>query len=242
LEAGHRVVAVEANPLLIADAKASGIFEPYIQSGHLAFENVVLVNHTAKSAVFYRSKCTSEWSSIFKGVGCRDCTPPHTATNMDSCEEVVIGADLCENVLKKHGAPAYLKIDIEGADQFCIFGLEKIEASLRPMMVSVEVAAGLVLPMMDMLHDLGYWQFKLVQQSCFDKGTCSGPFGNAARDCREGYRWRDYDSVREDLVSLPTRPKSKSEICPGTLDVAGEYLAIWYDLHAGRGLEDELIL
>jgi len=193
-------------------------------------------------AVFYKSKCSSEWSSIFKGAGCRDCVPPHLTTNMDACEEMTIGADLCENILKKYGAPVYLKVDIEGADQFCIFGLEKLEASQRPAMVSVEATAGRVEPMMDMLHMLGYGQFKLVQQSCYEKGTCTGPFGNAARDCREGLRWRDYESVRKDLVSLPTRPKSWTEICPGTLDVPGEYLSIWYDLHAAQGLDDNLIL
>eukprot|EP00747_Dinoflagellata_sp_TGD_P038646 gnl/TRDRNA2_/TRDRNA2_139800_c2_seq1.p1 gnl/TRDRNA2_/TRDRNA2_139800_c2~~gnl/TRDRNA2_/TRDRNA2_139800_c2_seq1.p1 ORF type:complete len:129 (+),score=14.35 gnl/TRDRNA2_/TRDRNA2_139800_c2_seq1:57-389(+) len=110
-------------------------------------------------------------------------------------------------------------------------------------MVSVEACAGLVEQMVDTLHKLGYSQFKLVQQSCYKGGTCSGPFGNAAIDCRVGRQWRDYESVRKELVSLPTRPKSKTEICPGTLDIPGEeYIAVWYDLHAARGLSEELIL
>ena len=82
--------------------------------------------------------------------------------------------------LQQFGVPYYMKIDIEGADLFCLRALERCE--VRPDYVSLEsekrVFKGLV-EEFRLLEALGYVRFKIVQQATI-------PEQSAPERAREG--------------------------------------------------------
>ena len=69
-------------------------------------------------------------------------------------------------VIKAHGVPYYMKIDIEGCDQVCLNTLKKL--SVRPDYVSFEsdkVSFGNIYKEIELLAELGYIDFKAIEQS-----------------------------------------------------------------------------
>jgi hypothetical protein len=69
-------------------------------------------------------------------------------------------------LLKEHGVPYYLKIDIEGADMLCIRALE--QSPTRPRFVSIEsnkTSWRDLVGEFDALESLGYNRFKVVNQN-----------------------------------------------------------------------------
>lgn len=102
LAKGFRVLAIEANPLLVQDAQKA--FEKQIDAGRLTILNVGVGD---KEGVFpFYINNYSEWSSFDREIGSRE-----------GCKEVVDVSMLpFERILAQYGAPYFMKIDIEGYD------------------------------------------------------------------------------------------------------------------------------
>ena len=216
LQKGFRVVAVEANPLLVERAREE--LAPWLESGQLVIEATGLAD-TEGEATFYVNLDNDHWSSFEKSWGTRNGT---------RYREIQVPCIQPGTLFEKHGIPYYLKIDIEGRDIDVVRALQDFRD--RPRYVSIEE------------NQTSYWAelwavgcraFKLVDQrmlyevSCpnppregcyvaasFD-GHSSGPFGEEAPG-----EWLSFDLALERYlheVRSPTR---------GYL--AGDS---WYDIH-----------
>lgn len=146
LEEGYKVVAIEANPVLVVNACKK--FNKYIATGQLKIVNVGIAESEGKLP-FYRNLRLSEWSSFNKGSGTRNGTP---------FETLEIQCTTIDNIFRQYGVPYYMKIDIEGNDYLCLSGISDIA---KPKFVSCEAGS---LDCLDLLVSKGYSKFKLISQ------------------------------------------------------------------------------
>ena len=149
LSRGYRVIAIEANPLLVEEC--SKRFAAEVANGRLKVLNVG-VSEREGAFPFWICETVSEWSSFNREIASRDGCPHH---------ELTIPCRRFSSILAEHGIPFYLKIDIEGNDMLCVQELEK--GSL-PKYVSLEAATA---DPIDRLLDLGYTKFKCISQRNF---------------------------------------------------------------------------
>lgn len=154
---GYNVIAVDANPLMVEKARLR--FPKELEDKRLTLLNVG-ISEAAGTATFWISD-VPEWSSFDKSIASRDGTE-HRPISVP----VVPFSDL----LSENGIPHYLKIDIEGNDRLCV---DALRGASIPRYISVEaecVGDSTVLSdeqameMLDLLRELGYQRFKLVNQ------------------------------------------------------------------------------
>jgi FkbM family methyltransferase len=218
LAKGFRVVAVEANPSLVAEASLQ--FKEHIDSGRLEILNVG-VGDREGSFPFYVNAMYSEWSSFDKDIGSRG-----------GCKEVLeVPTVPFEKLLDRYGEPYYLKIDIEGHD-FAV--LERLSlTTIRPKFISVENGWP---HMVHHLVGLGYDRFKFINQATVPHMKCptparegndvpwtfpwssSGPFGEDTPG-----EWQAADDILVAIKAYWDNPDRDP-------DKHG-----WYDLHARLG-------
>lgn len=223
LSAGMNVIAIEADPTLVAAAKADPQLQTWMSSGQLKLLNTAIApaGGGALPTKFYMNKCTQEWNSFYSSIGCRGCAAPHVETP-SACNEVSVKASTCAAVLQQYGVPAYFKLDIEGAETGCYAALKVLPDMVRPMFISGEVGD---VSIIETFHGLGYKSFKLVQQ----QSAVTGAWGKKAADCRTGELWRSYLGAKAELHSMLVKAVVPGDVCPGSL-VGG----VWYDMHASR--------
>jgi FkbM family methyltransferase len=160
LKKGFRVLGIEADPELAVACEAR--FAAEVKEGRL----VVLQGAVAEpgsdgggTVTFYRNLDLSVWGTIDPSWADRNS---RLGTRHVPLE--VPRIDLAE-VLRTHGVPHYMKIDIEGADDQCLRALEQVEG--RPQYLSIESDRGTLDRMegeLRRLLSLGYRSFKVVQQ------------------------------------------------------------------------------
>jgi len=236
LAGGYCVVGVEADPELVAQALQN--YAVYVATGQLRLANIAVAPHGEPKAwtVFYKSKCSKEWNSFIKTVGCRACAPPH-GVDMNACEQVKVTSTDCAGVFGTFGIPHYMKLDIEGAESGCFQAMERLPAGTQlPVYVSTEITQT---DYIDTLYRLGYKGFKLVRQDRLISatGSSTGPWGENALDCLTGPVWRDYAQIRAEFTAIMAKDLVPTEACPGGLmPIHGEpkpaAYYMWYDLHA----------
>ncbi len=154
---GYNVVAIDANPLMIEKAKSR--FSKEILAKQLTLLNVG-ISGTLGTATFWISD-VPEWSSFDRTIASRDGTA-HRSLSVPTVP--------FSQLLAEHGVPHYLKIDIEGNDRLCV---DALRGTKIPKYISVEsecVGDTAVLSdeeavaMLELLRDVGYKRFKLVNQ------------------------------------------------------------------------------
>jgi FkbM family methyltransferase len=162
LARGFRVVAIEADPLLADAARVR--FAEWISSGRAEVLNVGVADREGE-AEFWISHSNQEWNSFDPALAGRNNSPHHS---------VRIPVKPLRSVLADHGAPHYLKVDIEGYDALCLRDLCTLAPTDRPRFLSWEnwdkpdhfdgsaqkTGSGL-----QIASDLGYTRFKLIDQS-----------------------------------------------------------------------------
>lgn len=158
LKKGFRVVAIEADPKLIAHCRLR--FSEAIADGQLVIiEGVVAPQSVGVTVPFFRNASASEWGTIEVAWADRNLA--------FGCPSEIIDLPRIDpaEIFATHGVPFYLKVDIEGADLIFIQYLKG--SSTRPRFISLEsslVSFDRVRSEIDMLRDLGYSKFKAVQQ------------------------------------------------------------------------------
>ncbi len=154
---GYRVVAVDANPQMIAQAEKR--FSAEISAGRLQLVNAGIGRATG-SEEFWLS-AVEEWSSFDRRIASRDGV---------AHEAITVPVIPFGELLDRHGTPHYLKIDIEGHDHLCVDALAG-----RPLPPFISVEAECVgdsdslsdeeaISMLERLRHVGYKRFKLVNQ------------------------------------------------------------------------------
>ena len=140
----HKVVAVEANPLLCAHIESR--FPNEILSGRLCVQNVALTSSNQEYIDFYIHKQHHVLSSLSPQSDIQDYTKISVKTL--SLDQLVL----------RYGIPYYIKIDIEGTDEDILESLGHL--SLKPSYLSAEAHKISVFALLS--ERLNYNSFKLV--------------------------------------------------------------------------------
>lgn len=164
LAMGRRVVAVEASAELVAAGRQR--FAAALASGQLSLVHGAVVGSAqrARSArlLFYPHPQRSEWGSV----DARWVRRNAEAHGLPHADPVAVPALSLEELVRRHGCPAFLKIDIEGADEAVLADLSRL--AVRPGTVSWETgkeSLRAVLRQHRQLRRLGYRRFRVVQQA-----------------------------------------------------------------------------
>lgn len=160
LAKGFEVVAVEANPSMVAAAQPR--LAPY--AGRFVIEAAGLAAQ-AGTRPFYANLDNDHWSSFDAAYGTREGT---------RYEVLEVPCLTLATLIERHGVPRYLKIDIEGADREVLRQLAAL--GVRPDFLSIEEYGPAAF---EDLAACGYTRFNIVPQS--DKSWQVPP-----RPAREG--------------------------------------------------------
>lgn len=158
LKKGFNVVAIEANPEMVAAAAKR--FHEEISNGKLKIYNLAIAEEVSQID-FFINRDKDDWSLIFEHVGGRQGSNYEKIT--------VVGAPL-DKVILDAGMPHYMKIDIEHADHIALSKLQLFDS--RPRFVSCECHS---IDIFLELHSLGYTKFKVVNQRDLWKIKCENP-------------------------------------------------------------------
>jgi FkbM family methyltransferase len=157
LKKGFRVVAVEANPTLITFLRQR--FSREIAAGTLTLVDCAIAKAEGE-VTFFVNESRSMWGTINS-----DWAERNRKLGSHS-HRIQVTAKTFESILRQHGVPYYLKIDIEGADMDCVDALRRCNA--RPNYVSIEsnkTSWNGLLREFYLLRTLGYKKFKIIDQS-----------------------------------------------------------------------------
>lgn len=144
LSLGHHVIAVEADPRLAQLCRTR--FAADIDGGRLEIVEAAITDRDGE-ATFYVSADGDVWSSI-------------DSTHAGSGTPLTVPAIRFRSLVEQYGIPHYAKIDIEGADHFCLADLDP--ASL-PEYLSFEAGHGRLCDLY-LAAAKGYTRFKLISQ------------------------------------------------------------------------------
>jgi FkbM family methyltransferase len=146
LSKGCKVIAVEANPLLVQ--RARGRFSAQIASGQMVIEHLGIWDRPGKIK-FWINEERDVFSSFDRSRASREGM---------KCRSVDVECVRFDTLLRKHGVPYYLKLDVEGAEPYCLTSLQSSEL---PEYISVEAES---LEYLLLLWQMGYRQFKIIDQ------------------------------------------------------------------------------
>lgn len=172
LKKGFRVVAVEANPQLCAQALDR--FRPQLAEGRLHIVNKAVAAQAGEIELFLNED-VSGWSTTE-----RRWLQTRTAGQTRSRAITVHGVTIRE-LLDEYGAPYYIKADIQGAESVLLQAL--LDCGQSPPYVSVSAgsdvlpsgALGHVRQQVDLLSRLGYRKFMIVAQQDTEFQVCPHP-------------------------------------------------------------------
>lgn len=146
LQHGKKVVAVEANPELVATAQRR--FANELAEGRLIIVNKAVAPEPGQ-ITFWVNKAHPEWSSGDRNIA---------AHGNDELMSLDIEAIPLVALFDEFGMPDYLKVDVEGYDRYCVATLKR---GRRPAYFSCEYTG---LDMLAPLVSAGYGRFKLICQ------------------------------------------------------------------------------
>lgn len=151
LELGARVVAVEANPALVEDARVR--FAAEIAAGRLTCVNAAITE--------CGEACDLQLSSL--DPGSNSLFAHRVSDKGGPVGSVHVPGTTLSRLLGEHGRPDYLKVDIEGADRLCVLALAREN---RPQFLSFEVGPD-VEELIAHAVAIGYTRFKAIHQTTF---------------------------------------------------------------------------
>ncbi len=154
---GYNVVAVDANPKFIQQAEKE--FKEYIEQGRLTLLNIAISGEEGE--VTFNISEDDHFSSVDTAFASRGGT----------LQKITVPAKRISSLFEQYGIPYYCKIDIEGYDSVCLGSIDKSKGI--PPYISAESLAEPAdrqmeeneeLKILDLLRDLGYTRFKLIDQ------------------------------------------------------------------------------
>lgn len=216
LRKGFRVVAIEPCPEHVQSLRQR--FASSLISGMLVLEDVAIGN-TSGEGSFLVHKTRSDWH--------RSAHDPRRFVE-DDFVKISVEYVTFDKILKKHGVPYYLKLDIESSEWSVI---RHLQADARPNYVSFEIFHDYE-QCLKHLQKIGYRKFLLVDQSIYGhspklapqppnpakegsfaparfNGHMSGLFGKELSG-----QWVGFDTLME---AIPNLPYDRGE---------------WFDVHA----------
>ena len=193
LRKGFNVASIEANPDLVRACQNR--FSAALRSGQLhIIEGAIADPSVGDTIKFYKNE-HSVWGTIDPTWAKRNVKAGRGSEQID-----VKRVDI-KDVFEKFGTPYFIKIDIEGADDLVLRGLANL--SEKPQYISIELEKESydgAKRQIQLLQDLGYRKFQIVQQDPIPGSTiktntvngesldytfedeASGPFGGDLPD------------------------------------------------------------
>lgn len=236
LEKGFRVVSFEANPELAQACRSR--FSAQIETGTLTIMEGAVAPASAGDTLTFFVNERSVWGTIDK-----DWVERNEKAGAASKKITARRIDV-EEVIREFGMPFYMKIDIEGADQYVLEVLASFPD--RPKYISIESSKedlGEVIAECDRLRTLGYSRFKAVQQEYIPgrqgvfarrngeqfsytfPADSSGPFGDDVRQS-----WVSYEGILDDYRTIFRKYRLFGSGSP-LMRVPGLHKFLW---HAGK--------
>ena len=193
LHLGHRVVGVEANPILAKQCEER--FSLAVSEGRMVVVNAGILREPGVFT-FYRNITDSGNSSFDPQRGKRG-----------EWEEISIPCMTTMELISKHGLPFFMKVDIEGAD---LQTLHSLTPDSCPAYLSLELNPDD--PIVERLIELGYDCFKFVDGETYRP---TAPIF----DHEPGWRFlrkagRIAPIVRDAVRTLPEGMRARSEWNP----------------------------
>jgi FkbM family methyltransferase len=177
---GFRVIAIEANPMLVEHCKVR--FAGELNRGLLKILPIG-IGEEEGSLPFYINPRNTEWSAFDRDVAWRDG---------QNGPVVNVQVFPLAAVFQAYGSPYFLKSDIEAGDRFVLDALETLSFSERPVYVSIEAH---MLEYLARLYAMGYREFKLVDQRAHGVHACSGPWGDEAPG-----EWHSFEEISYEFL------------------------------------------
>ena len=218
LSEGYAVVAIEANPNLVQSARER--FRQEISDRRLVIEWVGIVDQPGNIPFWICDE--------------RDVFSSFDATRAGrrglKCHSIEVECVTFDTILKKYGIPHYLKIDIEGAEPYC---LKHLPPTHLPQYLSLEAED---LQWLVLLQQLGYSEFKIVDQM---RHNSSFPdFSNTTVFSRSAKQICWYaDRLKNRLGRVPFRRGSSGpfgEQTPGEWQSFQEVASNWLHMRLGH--------
>jgi len=166
LALGHGVVAVEANPELVAAGRQR--FAAEISSGQLQLVHAAVVgqHRNLSTVAFHPHPSRSEWGSV----DLRWVRRNAEAQKLPHGAPIEVAATTLPRLVDAHGCPWLLKIDIEGADEEVLADLKLLPQ--KPAFASWETGKESLKSVINQhrrLYALGYKKFRIVQQAYIER-------------------------------------------------------------------------
>jgi FkbM family methyltransferase len=158
IKKGYRVVAIEANPLLVEHCKIR--FSSQITSGDLVIISGAVARDRNDGIVAFYLNRNSVWGTIEEGWMVRNEKLGAPSTKIE------VQAINIYSLFQQYGTPHYIKIDIEGQDLTVLSALKSL--SELPPFLSIEsekVSFENLAKELDAFAELGYKKFMIVQQA-----------------------------------------------------------------------------
>ena len=149
LQKGFRVVAVEAAPWMIENAKKC--LQQYLATGQLVIVDRAFWSADETEIPFYLNNDKQDWSSAFRS---------WAEKGGHRVQEVKVRTTTLSRLFEQYGVPYYIKCDIEGADELFVHQL--LADQRRPSYVSVEAIS---LEALAVLYVAGYDRVQIVNQA-----------------------------------------------------------------------------
>jgi FkbM family methyltransferase len=233
LECGYHVIAVEANPDLVDNAKQR--FETQIASGQLTCVNAA-ISPNGEAVELNLSGQDLGSSTLFSD----------RIVKKRPIGAIKVPGVTLHQLFEQYGVPEYLKVDIEGADRLCILALTP---DTRPVFLSFEVGDD-VDELISHLETIGYKRFKIINQNSFREFSSQRNMYD-----RIAHRVMRYMGYREPLMvrragrfftvghssgPVPWRSDGRWRSGDATYTIlrearASNSLSGWYDIHATIG-------
>ncbi len=201
LAKGYRVVGFEANPDLAQACRLR--FADELAEGRLEIVEGAISDSGEATIAFFVHPAKSDW-----GTTDAQWVDRNARTTDGAVRRIVVPTIDFVATLTRTGMPAFMKIDIEGADQVCLHALRRF--TTVPYSLSIESSKESLEALadeLDLLADLGYTEFAAMQQALLPGRTIStrthsggpltytferhssGPFGDDIA------RWCDRDAI-----------------------------------------------
>ncbi|MCJ2014801.1 FkbM family methyltransferase [Methylobacterium sp. J-076] len=182
---GHDVVAVEANPTLCQHSRAR--FAREIDEGRLTIINAVVTDAEYQDEVDFYIHRTNDVLSQFPAPA------PEVREQFDRIRLASIPATV---IVRNHGEPHYIKIDLEGFDPNVLRSL--FGAGIKPPFISAESHS---VEVFSLLCAHGYRSFNLVDGLSVPKVYANAEIAGEAGPVRHAFPWHSTGPYGEDLRS-----------------------------------------
>ena len=168
LAAGHRVIALEANPALAQRVRQGQPFANAIRLNQLLILNKAVTDRGVstpgvnQSVIFWVNQYDGERSSVSR----QKCACSKLPCRYRRCVPVHVPVTTCAELIHEYGVPLYVKVDIEGFDWACVSTIATLaqQTGNAPRFLSAEE---MPVRLLRQLYDAGYDSVKCQDQRPF---------------------------------------------------------------------------